>query len=171
MTTLAIRAQSVRKLAVAFTVYGKPVPQGSKVAFASRNPGASRGMAMLKDSNEKELKPWRGAVHNAGLRAMVVTRRVRPPFDGPLAVRMVFTFEKPKSVSRTTPCVAPDGDKLARACADSLTTSQVWVDDSRAVEWTIRKVYVEHDPEALPRPGVRIAIWTIIDQPDLDGVL
>lgn len=171
MTTLGVRAAPVRKLAVAFTVFGQPVPQGSKVAFASRNPGASRGVAMLKDSNEALLKPWRGAVHNAGLKAMVIGRSIRPPFDGPLAVRMVFTFAKPKSVKRDTPCVAPDGDKLARACADSLTTSQVWVDDSRAVEWTIRKVYVGHDPEALPRPGVRVAVWTITDQPDLDGVL
>jgi Holliday junction resolvase RusA-like endonuclease len=131
-----------------------------------------KGRPMLKASNEKELKPWRKAVHNAALLTLTQQPSARRPLlDGPLAVRFVFTFDRPKSVTRTLPCVRPDGDKLARACADSLSTARIWADDGRVVDWAIRKVYVGHDPEALPQPGVRIAVWTISEtaQPTLDG--
>lgn len=165
MTTASVRP--LRQLAIAFNVWGEPVPQGSMVALMS----ATVRRPMLKASNEKDLRPWRRAVAKAAIAAMAEIQDARRPLlDGPLAVRMVFTFDKPKSVIRTMPCVRPDGDKLARAAADSLTAAEVWADDGRVVEWTIRKVYVGHDPEALPRPGVRIAIWTLNEtgQPTLD---
>lgn len=169
MTTAAVRP--VRTLAIAFTVWGEPVPQGSMVAFASRNPG-QRGVATLKASNETVLKPWRRAVAKAaGVAIAQSPSGRRPLLDGPLAARLVFTFDRPKTVSRTMPCVRPDADKLLRACFDSCTTADLWADDGRIVEAVVRKVYVGHDPEALPRPGVRIAVWSISEaaQPTLDG--
>lgn len=151
----------VRTLQVAFTVWGEPVPQGSMVALLS---ATVKGRPMLKASNEKLLKPWRRAVTAAAVAAMRDQPSARRPLlDGPLAVRMVFTFDRPKSVKRLEPCTRPDGDKLARSCADSLTTARLWADDGRVVEWVIRKVYVACDPESLPRPGVRIAVWSIAE--------
>jgi Holliday junction resolvase RusA-like endonuclease len=169
MTTAPVRP--TRTLAIAFTVYGEPIPQGSMVALTSRNPGHGQ-RPMLKASNEKDLKPWRRAVTAAAKAAIAQSPSARRPLlDGPLVVRAVFTFEQPKTVRRSMPCVRPDADKLLRACFDSCTEADLWADDGRVVEALTRKVYVGHDPEALPRPGVRIAVWTISEaaQPTLDG--
>lgn len=166
MTTAPVRP--TRTLAIAFTVWGEPVPQGSMVALMS----ATVRRPMLKASNEKELNAWRRDVTKAAKAAIAQSPSARRPLlDGPLAVRMVFTFDQPKTVKRTMPCVRPDVDKTLRSCLDGCTDADIWPDDGRVVEALARKVYVGHDPEALPRPGVRIAIWTISEaaQPALDG--
>lgn len=175
MTTLLAvpLPRPVRTLACSFVVYGTPIPQGSKVPLLS---ATVKGRPMLKDDNERVLKPWRALVDAAGRRAMLDGGRIRPPFDGPLAVRMTFTFDKPPSypkIRRCWPATRPDGDKLARACADALTTARVWVDDGRCIDWHIRKVFAGEDPEALNVPGVRVAVWTLHEPAPvtLDGAM
>lgn len=166
MTTLAV-PRPVRALAIAFTAFGEPISQGSKKTFIDRS-----GNARLIDDNKPGLRVWRREVTKAAKQAMAQQPCARRPLlDGPLAVRLVFTFNRPKSVKRTTPSVRPDWDKLARAVNDSITDAKLWADDGRGVEATVRKVYVGLDPEALPRPGVRIAVWSISEaaQPTLDG--
>jgi hypothetical protein len=75
---------------------------------------------------------------------------------------MVFTFIRPKSVSRAKrarPCTYPDLSKLCRATEDAITSSGLWRDDSLVVEYTrLAKVFCNEDLEALPRPGCLIHI-------------
>lgn len=144
--------------AIEITVYGTPGPQGSK-----RHVG--KGI-MIESS--KKVAPWREAVKHATMQA-----RTGPPLDGPLIVRMVFTFARPQSHYRSgrnshllrddaplAPCGKPDVSKLARSTEDALTDIGAWKDDARVVEYErLAKVYCPGtDPEALAMPGVRISI-------------
>src|SRR5690348_16047198 len=91
-------------------VIGTPGPQGSK-----RHVGHGR---MIESS--KKVKPWRQDVKAAAL----AVRGDRPPIDGPVIVRMVFTLPKPASAPkrrRTWPDKKPDLSKLARSTEDALT--------------------------------------------------
>ena len=131
--------------------YGHPAPQGSK-----RHVG--RGV-MIESS--KKVKPWRQDVKYA---ALALCER-KPPMDGPLRVRMVFTMPKPKSAPkgrRTYPDRTPDLSKLARSTEDALTDAGLWADDARVVEYArLAKVFPGEDSEALDRPGVRITVEAI----------
>lgn len=128
---------------VAFTVYGAPAPQGSKVAVPT-----ARGHR-TKESNEESLVPWRAAVTAAGVEAMAG----RAPFDGPLELDVAFVFKRPRShygsgrnagtLKPSAPVYCdrkPDLDKLLRAVGDALT-GHVVVDDSRFVQLVARKHY------------------------------
>lgn len=136
-------------------VYGRPAPQGSK-----RHVGHG---IMIESS--KAVKPWREAVKAACLD--VTTAPGWEPFDGPLAVRMVFTMPKPKSAPkgrRTWPDRIPDVSKLVRSTEDALTDVGVWADDARVVEYErVAKVFPGEDPEALHVPGARISVRLIVD--------
>jgi len=139
-------------------VYGTPGPQGSKRHV---------GNGIMVESSAK-VKPWRLAVKYEAL----AVRAGAPPIDGPVFVRMVFTFLRPKSHYRTgknahllrddapkQPCVAPDLSKLLRSTEDALTDAGVWRDDSRVVEYVrAAKVWANEDVDALPTPGVVIEI-------------
>lgn len=133
-------------------VYGIPGPQGSKKFV-----GMHGGHGMLVESSKK-VKPWREAVHAAAL----AVRAGAIPLDYPLRVRMIFTMPKPTSAPkrrRTWPMRTPDLSKLARSTEDALTTSGIWRDDARVVEYArLAKVFPNEDPEALEAPGVRITI-------------
>lgn len=157
-------------------VFGQPAPQGSKKYV---------GNGVMVESSKK-VKPWRqdvvaaaqGAILDrfAGWRLTdVPDDRTWHPLDGPLAVRMVFTFTRPRSHYRTgknahllrdnaplRPTGAPDLDKLARSSCDALTTAGTWVDDARCCEYErLAKCYVGEDPEALATTGARIEIRRI----------
>lgn len=147
------------------TVYGIPGPQGSKTP-KGRNRRTGR-LVMVESS--KKVKPWREAVQAAALTALnEMTREQRRafPFDGPLAVRMVFTLPKPASApkrTRTWPIHYPDVSKLARSTEDALT-KVIWADDARVVEYDrLAKVFPFEDPEALPEPGVLIEIRPVVE--------
>lgn len=114
-----------------FTVGGIPVPQGSKRAFVVK------GRAVLADVNSKALKAWRKDVAAAAAGAYAG----RATLDEPVAVRVRFVFERPKTVKREHMAVAPDVDKLARAVLDSLTSAAVYRDDSRVVHLDVTKSY------------------------------
>ena len=115
------------------TVVGTPVPQGSKTFV----PTAAGGRA--KESNEKALKPWRASVAAAALDAMGELE----PLVGPLELRAIFVFPRPKAhfgtgrnagrLKPSAPSIVstkPDLDKLVRAVGDALT-GIVYRDDSQ----------------------------------------
>lgn len=123
-----------------FEVYGTPVPQGSKRAFVVN------GRAVIADVKGKELKAWRKSIADAA-RALAPAA----PIDDAVTVRVTFGIERPASVTREEPTVAPDLDKLLRALLDGLTDSGLIRDDSRVVSIAARKVYAS-------RPGARVVV-------------
>jgi hypothetical protein len=155
-----------------------PIPQGSKKAMPIyRGKGRSEfaGRAVVVDSNEKALKPWREAVRAAAWTAIECgcgepgCTRTRPPFplDEPVTLRVVYTMPKPPSrpkTRRTWPDGAPDVDKLLRSTLDSLQDVGVFRSDGRVVDLSrLAKCYPDEDPEALPVPGVVVSVWRTHD--------
>lgn len=144
-------------------VYGTPASQGSKRWLPN-------GRMIEAD---KKVKPWRQAVyaavtHNLGTEV--------PRLEGPISVRAVFMFERPKAHYRTgknsgllrdgAPIYVtrtPDVDKCLRALLDPLTEMGLWHDDSQVVIAHASKVYCTGDD----RPG---AIVTITDVPSGEGI-
>lgn len=144
-------------------VYGKPAPQGSKRIVPSGRPG---GRVHVIEAS-KAVLPWRNAVVTAARVAIGDMRTTMLfPFDGPLAVVMVFTLPKPKSAPktrRTWPEGRPDVSKLARSTEDALTDAGVWADDARVVEYVrLAKCFPDEAVDALPVPGALIRIWPVI---------
>lgn len=139
-------------------VAGAPAPQGSKsFKGMTRN-----GRAILAES-AVSLKPWRDKVQAAFEDAMGDAPLL---IDGPAAIDTTFTVRKPASAPkrrRTWPIRRPDGDKLTRAIWDAATAAGVWVEDSRAVEWSGRKVFPGEHPDALLLPGVVIRVYRVVD--------
>jgi Holliday junction resolvase RusA-like endonuclease len=148
-------------------VRGRPAPQGSKRAVpVFEGKGESR---QWKANRQIEMSPhvhtWRGDVKKAAEDVIEATGHVR--FEGPVIYRMVFTVNRPKSVSRRRrlrPSTMPDMSKLLRATEDALTAAGVWRDDAQVVDCTrLAKVFVGEDPEALDVPGARIWIEEITE--------
>lgn len=79
----------------------------------------------------KRLRDWRQAIaaHYAG-----------DVLDGPVSVSLDFRIPRPKTVSRESPSVRPDLDKLVRAVLDALT-GRAWADDGQVVQLTASKNY------------------------------
>ena len=150
--------------AITITVHGLPAPQGSK-----RHVGNG---VMIESS--KKVKPWRQDVKHAAL-DIVEARGDWMILDGPLAVAMTFTFDRPKGHYRTgrnahllrdaapaRPSGMPDLSKLARSTEDALT-GVVWKDDARVVEYVrLGKWYAETDADdVLSVPGCVIHVWRL----------
>jgi len=132
-----------------FTVFGRPVPQGSKNVYRGRLVEAS-----------KDLKPWRAAIAHEVFRTWTKTGDERP-FTDPVVIRATFILPKPKTVKRLLPSVPPDLDKLQRALGDALSIdSQALIDDSFIVGWRSTKIYAPDPADA----GVRVSIRAV----DLD---
>jgi len=125
---------------MAFTVHGKPAPQGSKVRNAH---GA------LYESS-KAVGPWREAVRAE------TQRHVTTMMTGPADVRIAFLVQRPAGHYRTGrnahllrdgapgyPAGKPDIDKLARAVLDGLTEGGAWKDDSQVVTLALAKRYAD----------------------------
>jgi crossover junction endodeoxyribonuclease RusA len=126
------------------TVEGNPVPQGS-----FRHVGNGR----IISANPK-LNAWRQTIaEQIGLQTPVRL------IDGSIRVDLVFTLERPKSVSRGVrerPTVKPDLDKLVRATLDAISLEryvQLIKDDSQVTDLHAAKRYSDHR-----RPGVTIMI-------------
>lgn len=138
-------------------VYGHPAPQGSK-KFMGRT---STGKGIIVDSSDS-TKPWRADVKAAAERYMEINGSLFEPYSCALSVRMVFTFLRPKTVTRAKrshPHVYPDLSKLARSTEDALSAAGLWKDDALVVEYTrLAKVYAGEDLEALDRPGCQMII-------------
>lgn len=145
-----------------FVVYGLPGPQGSK-----RFMGVKAGRGVMIESSKK-VRPWREDVRIAAEKA----RAGRPPIDGPLLVHMVFTLPKPNSAPKRRkiyPMRTPDLSKLLRSTEDALTSSGLWIDDARAVEYgLLAKRYPNEGRGALEAPRVHIIIERLDMQPLYD---
>lgn len=139
---------------ISFSVSGKPAPAGSKRAFVLRKGGAFTGRAIVVDANPK-AKDWKMDVRHEAQRVYT-----GEPWDCPIAMRLVFTVERPQAHYRTGmnagrlkesaphfPCSKPDVDKLSRGVLDALT-GILYTDDSKIVTKTVTKRY--------GRPGVII---------------
>lgn len=147
-------------MSVEIIAFGLPAPQGSKRYV---------GRGIMVESSQA-LKPWREAVKWAALDSAPPNVSEKVILDGPLSVRMVFTFNRPRSHYRTGrnaellrdnaplfPHGKPDLSKLIRSTEDALVDAGVIRDDCLIVECQASKVYVGED-DALNMPGVRIGI-------------
>jgi len=136
----------------AFSVHGKPVPQGSLVAHVKGE------RASIHYASGSGLAVWRNQVTAAARDAWGVDN----VYGGPMGVALTFRMKRPLSHYRdlqgtvkpsardARPDVMPDLDKLVRAILDSLT-GVVWRDDGQVVDITASKVYAD-------TPGVDIVI-------------
>src|SRR5262245_5562628 len=120
---------------IGFTVFGVPVPQGSKMPYGGEaNP---------------HLSPWRSTVAEKAAEA------TNEPLLGPVEVTAEFVFPRPKGHFRTgrragelkdsAPywhTIKPDLDKLMRAIGDALSGT-VLHDDSQIATWMVCKRYVQ----------------------------
>jgi Holliday junction resolvase RusA-like endonuclease len=123
-------------MSITFTVPLAAKPQGSKKAFVIK------GKAVLVEAS-KDLKTLRAEFSRQITEQAKDWVRINRP--NPALVTIVFTFVKPKSVSRQHMTVTPDLDKLTRFCLDALTAANVWEDDSQA---TAIHAYKTYGPEA-----------------------
>lgn len=129
--------------AVTFFVAGIPIPQGSKTGFSPK--GSTR--VTLVDANAKKLKPWRQEVTRIARASWLDREQL---FD---AVRLdvVFVFQRPASVKRRFPSIAPDLDKLVRAIGDGITDAGIWKDDGQVIRIVTEKIYGA-------APGVHVSV-------------
>ncbi len=117
---------------ISFTVYGKPVPQGSSKAFYVKSLGRS-----VITTDNKKLKPWRQQVTDT---AMAVQAEAIPD-RRPVSIGLRFYFARPKSAKkRVGMIVKPDIDKLVRSILDALT-GVLFQDDSQVVSVVAEKFY------------------------------
>ncbi len=139
--------------AVVFTARGVPIPKGSTKAFVPK--GWKR--PIITSDNAKS-KPWQEDVLNAAVEAM----GTRPPFEGPVALRLAFFLPRPASAPRRViyPVKKPDLDKLVRCVKDAMTRAGVYRDDSQVIEISTSKAFAAgaFDPDrerGIPRVVVR----------------
>ena len=152
------------------TVWGKPVQQGSK-DFVGRT---KSGRGIMVEQNKERLDPWRGEIINA-CREYRAANPDFVRFEGAVVARIIFSFDRPKSSSRRARpfmTVAPDLDKLIRACLDGLTAGGAMKDDCLVTEFTrVAKVYCGEDPEALDVPGAVIVLGALVPLEEVGGPL
>lgn len=147
---------------LSFEVLGTPMPKGSARSFVvgERQVDGSvlHARAVTVADNKKPLAHWQTQIANEARQEM---RKGGPPkalpdFTGPLTVRAVFEFNRPRSVKRRRhPSVKPDLDKLLRAVLDALT-NVCWQDDAQVVHVTCEKRY-------RPEPGPEGALIIVGD--------
>ena len=134
---------------VRFTVYGTPMPAGSKSAFRWKAKDGRSGVSVT-DANPKS-KPWKNQVaqvageHMAGRGGLL---------DGPLHLTLRFYRARPKGHFKKNgdlsaagrrkpyPDVKPDTTKLVRGVEDALT-GVIWRDDNQVVGQEAFKLYGE----------------------------
>lgn len=145
---------------IAITIYGTPIPQGSKVANRYGNG--------VRDANAAKLTPWRKQVRDEAEDVW----RYRDTIRGPVRLWARFSFTRPKSHYRTGRNAAlvmdnapthpgrleGDLDKLVRAVCDALTDAQVWTDDTLLVDLRARKFFAGEHEYALPKAGAQLIV-------------
>lgn len=150
------------------TVWGTPVQQGSK-DYVGRT---KSGRGIMVESNAAKLKPWRSQIIDA-CRDYQAANPDFVRFEGAVQARLIFCFDRPKSITfrkRPYMSVAPDSDKLIRACLDGLTAGGAIKDDCLVVDYTrVAKVYCNEDPEALSIPGAVIILAALVPSEQIQG--
>lgn len=121
---------------IAFVVYAKAEPQGSKKGFVSK------GRAVVVDVSGKKMKSYRNELTR---QAMYELDWKGEPMAGkhePVELVLEFMFLKPKTCPRKRiwPVVTPDIDKLLRSTCDALT-GVLYADDAQIVGVRMQKVY------------------------------
>lgn len=161
------------KLALRFHVHGQPQPRGSKTPRPIMRNGRpvlnanGRPVVATRDDNPKS-RPWMADVANYAAEA--AESAGLELIDGPVMLRTVFTFVRPKGHFRANgrvkdkapafPTGKPDVDKLLRAIGDALT-GVVIRDDSRIVRHESEKRYG-------PRAGAEISVY-LLPQTVIEG--
>jgi len=127
---------------IAFTVYGKPQPAGSKRVLPAG--GRAGGRPIVVD-DAKGSASWKRHVATVARGEMAGAR----PLVGPVTLELLFTLERPrfhygahgvKPSSPPFPTVRPDLLKLARAIEDALT-GICYLDDAQVVNEHLSKSY------------------------------
>ena len=83
------------------------------------------------------------AAELASWRALIAYRAKEAgchPIEGPVTIRLIFHYRRPKTVKRNHPTVAPDLDKQIRSVLDALT-GVAYLDDAQVVRIVAEKVY------------------------------
>ena len=122
---------------VGFFVPGVVVAQGRPRAFAVRG-------GHIRMYDPVKSKGWK---HRVALFAQQA-RQDGMPWDGPIALSLIFYLSRPKSVSikkRKHPTVRPDLDNLEKAVKDGLT-GILYVDDAQIVRTDCEKQYADGHP-------------------------
>jgi len=138
------------------TIYGTARPKGSM-----RHIGRHY---LVEDCAEGPA--WRTTVKDAARTEMAELEGGPFPLDGPLAIDLTITCNKPASAPKrkdTYPCSRSTGDidKLQRNIFDALVDAGAIADDSRIVEVRARKCYPGQLPHALETAGTVIFIYKI----------
>ena len=129
------------------SVTGDPASQGSHAIMNGR----------IVQVNSKKHKAWRSVIVSEAISALPENWE---PLDEPVELIVNFYMPRGKSVTRATPSVAPDLDKLVRAVGDALAIAGVYTDDSRIVRISARKLYAQGI-----EPGATISVRTVYDTP------
>lgn len=128
---------------VSFEVDGPPISQGSLTAFLH----SATGRVVMPQ--KARVKEYRARV------AWAATQARARCTDGPVTLRVVATWARPKShyradgrtLTKSAPrhkTSAPDGDKVLRACCDALERV-VYYRDSQVVLATVAKRWGRQD--------------------------
>ena len=137
---------------ISFMVDGIPAPKGSYRPITQKSRISGKPVTRLIPMSRKE-KPWRQAVVRA---VSPYIRSVGRQIIAPVEVTMIFFLPRPKTVSRETPTVKPDLDKLLRSTFDGLTDSGIIKDDSQITRVEAAKNYAA---PPLSYPGASIQLW------------
>ena len=155
---------------IAVAVHGEAAPKGDLICIGQQGQIAHK----LVPKNGAPQRKWARIIDPAADKLRQLAGGV---IDAPLGVELVFTLERPASVSvydRPWPAVRNgDVDKLARAVLDALTVPKkhpergVLADDAIVCELLARKVYPDTPdaPDRLTRPGIVIRMYPL-DQVD-----
>ncbi len=140
---------------ISFEVRGIPQQKGSKQMFWAKK----RQRPIVVDMNPK-AKGWQQTV-------ALTAQRYAPDnglWLGPVALELLFTLAKPKSLPKQRPSWAirrPDLGKLARTIEDALT-GVVYKDDSQIIYESLKKEYGN-------APGVSVVISQVPQDLSLPG--
>ena len=114
---------------IQFTVYGRPVPQGSMIASYNTKDKVAR----VHHVQGAALAQWRASIRLAAIEAGAQV------LEGAVQIVVVFGMVRPIRKAQY-PTVAPDLDKLVRALLDALT-NVCYNDDAQVVSLYAGKVY------------------------------
>lgn len=148
---------------ITFSVYGEPVPKGSKRPFMPGwKPGQVDRPKVALVEMGVGLKPWMEKIKLAALAARGPNWTL---LDGPLWLDAEFYFPRPKShfdskgaLKAGAPrhhSIRPDRDKVLRGLCDALT-GIIWTDDSRVADSRVLKFYM--NPTQMPGVDVQVRL-------------
>lgn len=150
MTTRAVR------------IFGHPAPKGSMKCVG-------RGTRHQLVEANKNTAPWRTLIASAGPHLMGPDGH---SWDGPVAIHLTFTLDRPTSVKRRWPTTqhkgAGDVDKLARTVLDGIEDSGALANDAQVCLLTVVKCYPDTPGQnQLGQAGVLITITDDLGDTDV----